>query len=353
MIALADLVKSDLSLLVYADGKPVFESKASETAQRRKCQLFEMMMTAANRQEKTMNPVRLLTIGALVTVVIMFGCGKAEKPKPTGCAQYLPEQFTASDPVRSSEVSVYKGDSLFEHINGGTELYHQYGFTEVATAYYTWGENKIMVDVYRFDNPDNAYGLFSNLRPDQPQNADFGTDGFRSETGIDFVKGQHLVRVIGNEQSDEVKVGCNALARAIETMLPGATSRPARFADFPIQGILSYSEKIHAESFLGHDFLHNAYTRKYRVDGDTLTLFLMVDSSGEMYHQWGQELSAAAPGPSPADGLSFDGGTGMLFSHTYHGDIVFGTKGHMLAGVINYNANQHEFIENWLQTLVD
>jgi len=210
-----------------------------------------------------------------------------------------------------------------------------------------------MVDVYRFDNPDNAYGLFSNLRPDQPQNADFGVDGFQSEMSIDFVKGQHLVRVIGYEQSDEVMSSCNALARAIESRLPGATSRPARFADFPMQGMVSHSEKIQAESFLGHGFLRSVYTRQYRVDGDTLTLFLIPDSSGEMYRQWGQELSAATPGPSPADGISFDGGTGLLFSHSYHGDILVGTKGLMLAGVINYNPSHREFVESWLQTLAD
>jgi hypothetical protein len=73
---------------------------------------------------------------------------------------------------------VFVGDSLWEYINGGAELYHTYEFVDVATAYYLQDSTEIVVDIYRFATPDDAYGMYTQLRPGGPGTMNYGIEGF-------------------------------------------------------------------------------------------------------------------------------------------------------------------------------
>ncbi|MCK5004285.1 MAG: hypothetical protein KAS21_04315 [Candidatus Aminicenantes bacterium] len=57
---------------------------------------------------------------------------------------------------------VYKGDDLFLYINGGADIYQEYGFKEVSSVEYEKnGSGRISVEIYRMDDPAAAFGMFS------------------------------------------------------------------------------------------------------------------------------------------------------------------------------------------------
>jgi len=62
----------------------------------------------------------------------------------------------------SQEPMVYAGDHLFELINGGADIYLEYGFSQVVSVQYTDpSQNTIQVEIYEMTDSDAAYGIFS------------------------------------------------------------------------------------------------------------------------------------------------------------------------------------------------
>ncbi|MBS4012844.1 MAG: hypothetical protein KGZ97_03665 [Bacteroidetes bacterium] len=63
---------------------------------------------------------------------------------------------------QKGEVQFYKGDDLFFLINGGADLYMEYGFVDVAAADYVHSSlGKLYVEIYKMENEKAAFGIFS------------------------------------------------------------------------------------------------------------------------------------------------------------------------------------------------
>lgn len=72
----------------------------------------------------------------------------------------LPESISGW--TLKGEPESYRGDDLFLYINGGADIFHEYGFKEVISSEYLRGENgRISVEIYRMKNPFSAFGIFS------------------------------------------------------------------------------------------------------------------------------------------------------------------------------------------------
>lgn len=289
----------------------------------------------------------------LLLVVALAGCGgdtaeqKSEMPK---AATYLTEKLTDLDITRTAEVSIFEGEALFEHINGGAEIYHQYDFVEVATTYYTFKETELSVDIYRFADADKAFGLYSVLRSDNVERVNLGVDGFISPTSVDFVKGTYMVRIIAYEESDEATQAMSELAKTLATSLTGTTMLPEKFILFPGDNAVPHTETILAASFLGQQFLTDMYTKKYAVAGDTVTLFLTVDSAGVKYAEWAA-LTGVDTSAAELQSFAFDSGYALKMHNEYRGDILAGLKGGYLAGVVGYKNDLAETLRHWITML--
>lgn len=295
-----------------------------------------------------------VVVGSLAMLAMtLWVCGGQQKgSQRLKCASFLPDKVDPGEVERSSEVRTYSGESLYEYIDGGAELYHEYGFVEVATANYRQDGKEVVVDIYGFDKADHAYGLYASFRPPDPQPVQFGADGFGSPSSIDFVKGPFVVRVIGFDESAETQRALETLASEIDGILPVGDDMPAVFSVFPRENVIDATEMIYAGPFLGYDFLIDIYTRRYLVDGDTLTLFLTADEDGEKFGRW-FELGAADGSAIPGDpDLPFDDGRVFELSHPRYGTIICGLKGEYLLGVAGFKDENRGFLTGWLNSLL-
>ena len=66
----------------------------------------------------------------------------------------------------SGSPTVFQGESLYEHINGGADIYYEYGFVEVALEYYGNGDKEVSVEIYRMDDAAAAFGSKKKKRSD-------------------------------------------------------------------------------------------------------------------------------------------------------------------------------------------
>ncbi len=293
---------------------------------------------------------KFMFFAVLVLVVAAISCGDKKKAKkPIGTVDYLVAAVDSIGLQRTSEPQLYVGDSLWEYIDGGAELYHLYNFVEVATAYYERRGVEILVDVYKFDSPEYAFGLYSMVRPETASKVDLGVEGFGSATNLVFIKGQYVVMLTGFEQSDTATDAIAKTAPIFEEIVPGIMVRPAVFDMFPAENSINGSAKLFAESYLGRPFLRNVYTSSYIVGEDTLTLFLTYDQGGSKFIEWKEQTGAEANAAVAA--LPFDDGLCMLLSDSYYGDIVAGMKSGILAGAVGYKQQHEEYLRGWLNSI--
>ena len=267
--------------------------------------------------------------------------------------QILPPNIGVTGWIRDPNIQTFAGDSLFDYIDGAAEAYHKYDFIEVHVARYRRGAGEMDADLYVFANADRAYGMYTTLRPDDPDTVAVGVEGFLLWTNLIFVKGSYIVSLATYDDSESVAGALKQIASAIGGSLPGTTEKPAAFALFPQEGRLAHTERIFAESYLGLGFLTDAYTVDFARDDETFTLFLSEDPSGEKLNRWQERADMVALEPDATDlsGFPLDAASILAIQDSYHGRIVAGHKGGYLAGVVGYRPADRDFVRDWLNTL--
>jgi hypothetical protein len=269
-----------------------------------------------------------LSLSVVVTGLVLLAVGCSNKKgaeEIVAAATLLPQKVESAGLERSSEPVTFEGQALYEHINGGAEIYHLYDFIEVAATYYKLGETEIAADIYRFADADNAYGLYSTLRPDEPLSVKLGVEGFASASSLDFVKGSFVVRLVAYDESSESAAAIDGLGKALADIIPGRAEPPEMFLRLPTQGRMPHTDRIYAESFLGQKALTDVHTRRCISGGDTLIAFATRDSDAEKLQQWASGLKSSGE-REKLSGYAFDAGTAVSAVDGYYGEVVAGKK---------------------------
>ena len=279
------------------------------------------------------------------------GGGEAGKTDTHPAYEYFPQSIESVRLSRTSDIRLYVGDSLWEYIDGGAELYHSFGFVDVATADYSAGETEIVLDLYRFRNSEGAYGLYSGLRPDLPDIVSYGLEGYITGSSLEFVKGVFMVRMIAYDESEATLTAIKALAAHLSTVLPGTTDRPAMFGLFPAGSAVDGSDKIVGEGFLGQASFHMIYTRDYAFGEETVTLFLSDDKDGVQFASYFAHTPEEDRSTADCIAFPFDENYCVFTNLSYYGEVLSGLISGKLAGVVNYSDQRKEFVVAWLNSL--
>jgi len=102
----------------------------------------------------------LLTLLFIPLFLASFtGCAKQEKPEEKAPIPEFPEL----EGWKLGEITTYSDEGLYGPIDGEAERYMHYGFQEAFFASYKHKDDNGIIDVqiYRMDNSDSAYGIFS------------------------------------------------------------------------------------------------------------------------------------------------------------------------------------------------
>ncbi|MFH2055118.1 MAG: DUF6599 family protein [bacterium] len=288
-----------------------------------------------------------LVLIAIAMGLIIAACGGEPAEQETSpVAGFFPAKLAAVDLERNSSIDTHIGDSLYSYIDGGAELYHEYGFELVSTASYALAETDIILDVYQFADAVGAYGLYSRLRPDWPESANLGIESFASPTSIDFVKGKYLVRLTTFEASEALAVAMQKLGQSVEQGLQGTVELPPLFSRFPDRVVIPSSRQYYAIDYLGHDFLDEVYACAYSWGEKEFTLFLTEDANGQKLAKFG-----VLPGIEKTDASPFPGGESLVLNDDYYGQIIAARVGDYLVGIINFSTGLEQLIAEWGDSL--
>jgi hypothetical protein len=108
----------------------------------------------------------------------------------------LPELEELPGWTISQEPQIYAGDQLFELIDGGADIYLEYGFAKVVSVQYKDpSQNNIQVEIYEMTDAPSAYGIFSITQQVAEWSSDYGTISAVNDDYISFWKSRYYVNL--------------------------------------------------------------------------------------------------------------------------------------------------------------
>ncbi len=205
--------------------------------------------------------------------------------------------------VPSSPPQKYERGGLYGYMDGGAEIFLQYGFREAVVLRFkpaggaaSTRESRadlkeLAVEIYLMETPADAFGIFSVGRAgDERVSERVGTENWVSESQAAFVKGARYVNITATGTTE---AELEAVAAAAEAGLPGEPNRGPSALDLlpekdqvrPSRRYIRGELAANAEAPLfGADFWGfkdgraRAYSAKYGTSGSKL---IVVDFGAE------------------------------------------------------------------------
>jgi hypothetical protein len=131
----------------------------------------------------------------------------------------LPPDGTPQGWKRSGEERLFVGSALYRHIDGGAEMYHQYGFDRLAVQDYTDGSHEVRVEIYKMTDPAGAAAVFAEISAGTAVQKLYGASCTLDDYQVLFQRGSFCVSLTTYEKSAESQAAMAALALKIDAAL--------------------------------------------------------------------------------------------------------------------------------------
>jgi hypothetical protein len=169
---------------------------------------------------------------------------------------FLPRSGEAEGWLKERTVLRYRGEDLFEYINGGAEIYYEYGFKEVVIQDYKKNGHSLSLEIFEMIDPQSAYGIYSFKRSPEGIPLDTEAEGRLEGYYLNLWKGRYLITITGFDEEQETVNGLTAVAKTVESKIKTENNtRPGLLERLPQLELTEGSEKY----FKGNLGLFNSY----------------------------------------------------------------------------------------------
>ncbi len=201
---------------------------------------------------------------------------------------YLPSARDLVGWAPSGEPQHYVGEDLYTYIDGGAEIYQEYGFEQVlAQDYKNAAGRSLTLELYEMKNPEAAYGAFTFKASGKGHAVAIGQAAELEDYYLNAWKGSLVFTVVGFDDSPESLAGIQAVAKSADAKIPAAGSRPALLDRLPgawaraahikyFTGVLGL---FNIDAFFKGDVFKFKAGAAAEMDGDWLFLFQYADSA--------------------------------------------------------------------------
>lgn len=137
-----------------------------------------------------------------------------------------------------------EGDDLFLLINGGAEIYHEYGFKQVITGEYKNTSGKaVNLEIFEMQSPAAAYGMYTFKTGEDVGEVPIGQGAKIEDYYLNFWKSTFLVTLTGFDAEEETRQGLIAIARVIDRKIESMGEKPALLKLLPEENLKESSIK--------------------------------------------------------------------------------------------------------------
>ncbi len=151
----------------------------------------------------------------------------------------LPAGGSVDDWYPSGPPEVATGEDLYLLINGGAEIYNEYGF--VAAVYQTYNSassKSINLEIYEMVDSSAAYGMFTFKTGQKGKAIDLGCQGWFASYYLNFWADNYLITVIGLDSSKSLIKGIERIAGKVRDQLTCRRLPPVITGYLPEENLL-------------------------------------------------------------------------------------------------------------------
>jgi hypothetical protein len=207
----------------------------------------------------------------------------------------LPSDTEISPWRKNEPPAIFRKDRLFEYINGGAEIYFEYGFHQAVTQEYVRGDNSIIVEIYEMNDSDAAFGIYSIQRDYKMPALKIGSDGTQSDNHAAFWQDRYVVVVLESIPDTVSKEVLNRLAQKISLQIGKTSELPKLVEHLPknnmvprsqgfVNGILGLNSQYYLAQEnvfeLGSENIEGAFAT-YRINSEEAHLLIVQYDGSE------------------------------------------------------------------------
>jgi len=277
----------------------------------------------------------------LLPALVVLGCaGLAASLLQEGpLIRFLPSGNEVPGWARDGEPQEYEGEDLYTYIDGGAEIYQEYGFRRVIVQDY---ENSagmsVSLEIFEMATPAAAFGMFTFKRSGQGKSLDLGGGAELESYYLNFWEGRFLVTLTGFDDSRGTIEGLVALAGIVGQRLPEGGRSPGLVGALPTEGLVAGSVK-YFKGLLGLNNVYPFYTARglafaegtRGLYGDGTALILLDYGSAEAGGSARSELHAYLAGSERFERTEAAGTETPVFRDGKGRFVAFGGSGTRLA----------------------
>lgn len=150
----------------------------------------------------------------------------------------LPKNTELKNCKIADSVRVFKGDELFTYIDGGAEIFMEYGFKQVATANYSdKSNNQFQVEIYEMTDSSAAYGAYTFYLNGEGKSFNAGSEGVFIDYYAACWKGNFLTVISTSVYNDSLAQDFRELAININNKIPSSSQPPLIISTIKKSGI--------------------------------------------------------------------------------------------------------------------
>jgi hypothetical protein len=156
----------------------------------------------------------------------------------------------------------YAGEDLYTYIDGGAEIYQEYGFRRVVLQDYKNAAGKsVSLEIFEMETPDAAFGMFTFKRSGKGKAVGLGSGGELEDYYLNFWKGRFIVTLTGFDAAAVTIAGLEAVAAAVDARIAERSEAPALVGALPGPGLRAGSVK-YLKGLLGLSNLYPFHTAR-------------------------------------------------------------------------------------------
>jgi hypothetical protein len=136
--------------------------------------------------------------------------------------------------AKDGDPQFFEGKDLFIYIDGGAEIYFEYGFRRVIVQdYRNDAGSRLSIEIFEMESTDSAYGMFTFKRSPRGEAVALGDECQLADYYLNLCKGRYLVTITSLDQEAAAKEGLAGLARLVEKKLSERGQSPGLISLLP------------------------------------------------------------------------------------------------------------------------
>jgi hypothetical protein len=123
----------------------------------------------------------------------------------------------------------FNGESLYGYIDGGADLYLEYGFASVRVTELVQKRDKFKIEVWKMNDPESGFGIFSVSRFRCNDRPDFSTFTCLNKYQLQICAGSYYMSIINESGTPESSEESLIMGKILAGKIREASYDPAGF----------------------------------------------------------------------------------------------------------------------------